>query len=101
MSTVQPRCFVLLSSQAEPGYRRLAALLAMAGLSEIYAQISDIAPALVSERKSKKGRVAPDPEKEWKIIRWYDTSNTAQLDPEDRKYDQVSIREYKIQIITI
>ncbi len=53
-----------------------------------HAQISDIAPALVSEGKSKKGRVAPDPEKKWKLIRWYDTSNTALLDPEDRKYDQ-------------
>ena len=51
-------------------------------------QISDITPALVSEGKSKKGRVAPDPEKKWKLIRWYDTSNTARLDPEDRKYDQ-------------
>ncbi len=50
-----------------------------------HAQILDIAPALVSEGKSKKGRVAPDPEKKWKVILWYDTSNTAQLDPEDRK----------------
>jgi hypothetical protein len=32
--------------------------------------------------------VAPGPEKNWKLIRWYDTSNTARLDPEDRKYDQ-------------
>ncbi len=32
--------------------------------------------------------MAPDPEKKWKLIRWYDTSNTARLDPEDRKYDQ-------------
>jgi hypothetical protein len=53
-----------------------------------HAQISDIAPALMSEGKSKKCRVAPDPEKKWKLIRWYDTSNTERLDPEDRKYDQ-------------
>jgi hypothetical protein len=53
-----------------------------------HAQISNIAPALVSEGKSKKGRVAPYTEKNWKIIRWYGTSNTARLDPEDRKYDQ-------------
>ncbi len=52
------------------------------------AQISDIAPALVSEGKSKKGKVFPDPEKKWKLILWYDTSNTARLDPEDRKYEQ-------------
>jgi hypothetical protein len=32
--------------------------------------------------------LAPDPEKKWKVIRWYDTSSTARLDPEDRKYDQ-------------
>jgi hypothetical protein len=51
-------------------------------------QILDTSPALVSEGKSKKGRVAPDPEKKWKLIRWYDTSNTAMLDPNDRKYDQ-------------
>jgi hypothetical protein len=38
-----------------------------------HAQISDIAPAFVSEGKSKKGRVALDLEKKWKIIRWYDT----------------------------
>ena len=53
-----------------------------------HAQFSDTASALVSEGKSKKGRVAPDPEKKWKLILWYDTSNTARLDPEDRKYDQ-------------
>ncbi len=48
-------------------------------------QISDIAPVLESEGKSKKGRVAPDPEKKWKVILWYDTSHTTRLDPEDRK----------------
>jgi hypothetical protein len=32
--------------------------------------------------------VAPGPEKKWKIMKWYDTSNTALLDPEDRKYYQ-------------
>jgi hypothetical protein len=32
--------------------------------------------------------VAPDPEKKWKLILSYDTSNTARLDPEDRKYNQ-------------
>jgi hypothetical protein len=53
-----------------------------------HAQISDTASALVSEGKSKRGRVAPDPEKKWKVILLYDTSNTVQLDPEDRKYDQ-------------
>ena len=53
-----------------------------------HALISDTASALVSEIKSKKGRVAPDPDKKWKVIRRYDTSNTARLDPEDRKYDQ-------------
>ncbi len=31
--------------------------------------------------------MAPDPEKKSKVIWWYDTSNTVQLDPEDRKYD--------------
>ena len=36
-------------------------------------QVLDTAPALVSEGKSKKGRVALDLEKKWKIIRWYDT----------------------------
>jgi hypothetical protein len=56
-----------------------------------HAQISDIAPALVSEKKFKKGRVAPAPyvpDKKWKVIRHFDTSNTAQLDPEYRKYYQ-------------
>ena len=53
-----------------------------------HAQILDTASALVSEIKSKKGRVAPDPDKKWKVIRRYDTSYTARLDPEDRKYDQ-------------
>jgi hypothetical protein len=49
-----------------------------------HAQISDIAPALVSEKKLKKGRVAPAPyvtDKKWKVILHVDTSNTAQLDP--------------------
>ncbi len=32
--------------------------------------------------------MAPDPEKKWKVIRWYDTSKTTLLDPDDRKYDQ-------------
>ena len=32
--------------------------------------------------------MAPDPEKKWKLILSYDTSNTARLDPEDRKYNQ-------------
>ena len=53
-----------------------------------HALISDTASALVSEIKSKKGRVAPEPDKKWKVIRRYDTSNTARLDPDDRKYDQ-------------
>ncbi len=54
-------------------------------LDRHHEQISDAEPALISEVKTKKGRVAPDPEKKWKIILWYDTSNTAWLDPEDRK----------------
>ncbi len=54
---------------------------------------SDTAPALVSEKKSKKGRVAPAPyvpNKKWiqKVILHFDTSNTVQLDPEYRKYYQ-------------
>jgi hypothetical protein len=63
----------------------------MAGLSvqvRPHEQISDVAPALVSEGKSNKGRVAPDPEKTWKVIQWYDTSNTARLDSKDRNYNQ-------------
>ncbi len=55
-----------------------------------HAQFSDITPALVSEKK-KKGRVAPDPyvpDKKWKVILHFDTSNTVQLDPEYRKYYQ-------------
>ncbi len=54
-------------------------------------QILDIAPALVSEKKFKKGRVAPAlyvPDKKWKVILHFDTSNTQQLDPEYRKYYQ-------------
>ncbi len=59
-----------------------------------HAQISDIAPALVSEKKFKKSRVAPAPyvpDKKWKVILRFDTSissNTVQLDPEYRKYYQ-------------
>jgi hypothetical protein len=56
-----------------------------------HAQISDTATALVSKEKSKKGRVAPAPyvpDKKWKVILRFDTSNTAQLDPEYRKYYQ-------------
>ncbi len=48
-----------------------------------HAQISDIPPALVSEKKIKKGRVAPDPnepDKKWKVILHFETSNTTQLD---------------------
>jgi hypothetical protein len=48
-------------------------------------------PALVSEKKIKKGRVAPAlyvHNKKWKVILRFDTSNTAQLDPEYRKYYQ-------------
>ncbi len=54
-----------------------------------HAQISDTASALVSEKQFKKGQVAPAlyvPDKKWKVIRRFDTSNTAQLDPEYRKY---------------
>jgi hypothetical protein len=56
-----------------------------------HVQISDTAPALVSEEKSKKSRVAPAlyvPVKKGKVILSYDTLNTVQLDPGDRKYDQ-------------
>jgi hypothetical protein len=55
-----------------------------------HAQISDTTPALVSEKKFK-GRVAPAPyvpDKKWKDILRFDTSNTEQLDPEYRKYYQ-------------
>jgi hypothetical protein len=50
-----------------------------------HAQVSDTTPALVSEKKFKKGRVAPAPyvpDKKWKVILRFDTSNTVQLDPE-------------------
>jgi hypothetical protein len=92
ISPVSSECpatmLTLLSSQAEPGYWLLAALLAMAGLSESVLMSKFRTSALVSEGKSKQGWVAPDPEKKWMVILWYDTSNTVQLDPEDRKYDQ-------------
>ena len=54
-------------------------------------QILDIASALVSAKKFKKGRVAPAPyvpDKKWKVILRFNTSNTVQLDPEYRKYYQ-------------
>ena len=50
-----------------------------------HAQISDTASALVSEIKFKKVRVAPAPyvpDKKGKVVRRFNTSNTAQLDPE-------------------
>ena len=56
-----------------------------------HAQILDTASALVSEIKFMKGRVAPAPyvpDKKGKVIRRFDTSNTAQLDPEHRMYYQ-------------
>ncbi len=56
-----------------------------------HVQISDTSSDLFSEGKSKKGRVAPAlyvSDKKWKAIWRYCTSNTAQVDPEDRKYDQ-------------
>jgi hypothetical protein len=46
-----------------------------------HAQILDIVPALVSEEKIKKGRVAPAPYQHLKY-------STAQLDAEYRKYYQ-------------
>ncbi len=55
-----------------------------------HAQIPDIPPALVSEGNSKMGQVAPAPyvpDKKLKVILRSNTSNTAQLDPEDKKYD--------------
>ncbi len=54
-------------------------------------QISDTETALVSEEKINKGQVAPAPyvpNKKWKLIRRFNTSNTAQLDPEYREYIQ-------------
>jgi hypothetical protein len=59
-----------------------------------HAQISDTPPALVSEETSNKGRVAPAPyvpDKKWKVVLRFNTSNTAQLDdldPQDRTYEQ-------------
>ncbi len=56
-----------------------------------HAQISDTTSALVSEGKFRKGQVAPAqyvPNKTWKVIRCFNTSNTAQLDPEYREYPQ-------------
>ena len=56
-----------------------------------HAQILDTASALVSEIKFMKGRVAPAPyvpDKKGKVIRRFDTSTTAQLDPEHRMYYQ-------------
>ncbi len=56
-----------------------------------HAQISDTASALVEEAKSKRGQLAPAPympDKKWKIILCFDTSNTAQLDPEYGRYYQ-------------
>jgi hypothetical protein len=56
-----------------------------------HVQISDTASALVSEKKIKKGQVAPTPyvpHKKWKDIRRFDTSNTVQLYPEYRTYHQ-------------
>ncbi len=56
-----------------------------------HAQISNTSSALVSEKKFKKDQVAPAPyapDKKWKVIRRFDTSNTAQPDPEYRKYYQ-------------
>ena len=56
-----------------------------------HALISDTASALVSEIKFKKGRVAPAPyvpDKKGKVIRRFDTSTTAKLDPEHRMYYQ-------------
>jgi hypothetical protein len=54
-------------------------------------QILDAQSALVSEKKFKKGRVAPAPyvqDKKWKVILCFNTSNTVQLDPEYKKYYQ-------------
>ena len=85
----------LSSSQTGPGLGHLAALLAIAGPGGAvrvrpHEQILGTASALVSEIKSKKSRVAPDPDKKWKVIRRYDTSNTARLDPKDQKVRSVS-----------
>jgi hypothetical protein len=62
-----------------------------------HVQISDTASALVSEKKIIKGQVAPAPyvpDKKWKVIRRFDTSNTAQLDPEYRKFNQYHHARY-------
>jgi hypothetical protein len=56
-----------------------------------HAQILDTASALVSEKKIMKGQVAPAvyvPDKKGKVIRRFNTSNTARLDPEYREYHQ-------------
>jgi hypothetical protein len=53
-------------------------------------QISDTAPARVAEGKDPR-RVEwllYVPGKKWKVIRRYNTSTTAQLNPKDRKHDQ-------------
>jgi hypothetical protein len=86
----------LSSSQTVTCYGRLAVLLAMVGLSlsQSFCKISDTAPALISEGKSKKSRMTPAPDKKWKVILWYDTTNTALLDPEDRKYNQYQHTRY-------
>jgi hypothetical protein len=55
------------------------------------AQISDATPALVSEKRFKKGRVALAPyvlDKKWKVVWRFNTSNTTQLDSEYRNYYQ-------------
>ncbi len=56
-----------------------------------HVQILGTTPALVSEKKIKKGQMAPAlyvPDKKWKVIMRFDTLNTAQLDPEYREYYQ-------------
>ncbi len=86
----------LSSNQTEPGYNRLRtprSVTRNGGAIRVrfHAKISITTPALVSEKKIKKGRVAPAPyvpDKKWKLILHFDTSNTAQLDPEYRKYYQ-------------
>ena len=82
----------LLSSQVEPGYGHLAALLAMAGLSKsVLMRKFRIPHLLLFQRKNQERRVAPAPyvpDKIWKVILRFNTSNTVQLDPEYKKYYQ-------------
>ncbi len=66
-------------------YGRLIALLAMAGPSESIPMRKFRTPhLLLFQRKNPTRVVAPAPhvpDKKWKVIRRFNTSNTEQLDP--------------------